>query len=763
MKVPVSWLREYVAFTAPLEVVAERLAVASAEVDRISRHGVPDRDGNLGRYLVGRVVEAGKHPNADRLQLCRVDTGDPEPRQIVCGAWNFGAGATVAVALPGAVLPDGRTLERAKLRGTVSDGMILSEQELELGQEHAGILVLPQEWEPGTSLGDVIPISDDVLEIEVTGNRPDLLSVYGLARDVAALFRLDLAPPPGSDPPFDGDEEVLVEIDDVEGCPRYIGRLFREVAVGPSPPWLKARLVAAGMRPVSNVVDVTNYVMLALGSPLHAFDAERLAGGRIGVRRAAAGEELVTLDGTLRTLEASDLLITDALRPVALAGVMGGLESEVAETTTDVLLEAANFEPVGILRTSERLALRSEGSNRWEKGVDPYLAEPAAAYATELLVGLTGARWTGHSDVHGALPVRPVVALRTERTSALVGVDIEPGEQRETLERLGFAVDGDWKVTVPTWRARDVGREADLIEEVARVHGLEKVPFTLPARRAMFGRLTQEQRLRRLVEDVLAGCGFSEAYTWSLVEKDDDRRALRLPEPLSAEHALLRTNLVGGLVGAAAHNVDAGNDAVALFELARVYLPSEERLPDERWHVGGIVAGGYFPAKGAVETLYSALRLEPAFERAREPFLHPGKAARVGAGWVGELHPTLLEGSWGLFELDLATLFADVPERVLYEDVITYPALRQDLAFVVDESIPAGSLVQAIRAAAPEVREARVFDVYRGGQIPDGTKSIAVRVSFQSPERTLSDDDAQAIRARIVVALREAFGAELRA
>jgi phenylalanyl-tRNA synthetase beta chain len=662
------------------------------------------------------------------------------------------------------VLPDGRTLERAKLRGTVSDGMILSEQELDLGPEHSGILVLPKAWEPGTPLGDVIPLRDEVLELEVTGNRPDLLSVHGLAREIAALYRLELAPLPADDPPMAGEEEVVVEIADPVGCPRYIGRLFRDVAIASSPPWLKARIVASGMRPISNVVDITNYVMLAFGSPLHVFDAERLAGGRIGVRRAHPGEELVTLDGTRRALEPSDLLITDALRPVALAAIMGGLESEVGETTTDVLLEAANFEPIGILQTSERLGLRTEGSNRWEKGVDPYLAQPAAVLATRLIVELADARWTGHADVHGLLPERPVARLRPERTDALVGLEIDPAEQRDILEHLGFDVGADWTVTVPTWRVRDVTREVDLIEEIARIHGLDKVPFTLPRRRAMFGRLSQEQRLRRFVEDVMTGCGYSEAYTWSLAAHDERDDALRLPEPLSAEHAILRTSLLEGLVAAATRNVDVGNEGIALFEIARVYLPSAEQLPDERWHLGGIVEGGYFRAKGAVEAVHEALGIEALFERARETFLHPGKAARVDAGWLGELHPTLLEGSWGCFELDLAALFAEVPERILYDDVVPYPVLRQDLAFVVDEDVPAGALVQAVRdSAGPELREARVFDVYRGGQIPDGKKSIAVRVAFQSSERTLSDEDAQLIRGRIVSALADAFGAELRA
>ncbi len=775
MKVPVSWLREYVAFELPLSRVLERLATSTLEVERVSHRGVPDGDGNLARFLVGHVLEAGKHPNADRLQLCRVDVGEPEPRQIVCGAWNFSAGATVAVALPGAVLPGGQKLERTKLRGETSDGMILSERELELGLDHSGIVVLPDPWEPGTPLGDVLPLSDEVIEVETTGNRPDLLSIYGVAREVAALLDLSLAAPPGRDPERVGNEPVDVAVDDPVGCPRYIGRLFRNVRVAPSPPWLKARIIAAGMRPISNVVDVTNYVMIALGSPLHAFDRERLAGGRIGVRRAQPDEEIVTLDGTARTLRESDLLITDALRPIAIAGIMGGLESEVGETTTDVILEAANFEPTMILKSSERLRLRTDASNRWEKGVDPYSAEQAAVLATELLVQLSGAQWVGETDVRSALPERPVVTFRPGRASSLIGLDIEPRVQRTTLERLGFEVDETatpWQVTVPTWRARDVTREIDLVEETARF-ALDDIPFTMPARREMFGRLTDDQRLRRQVEDVMVGAGFSEAYTSSLVSSDPDPKPLRLPEPLTAEQAILRTTLLGGLIEAVQVNVDAGNEEIELFEIARVYEPTGEQLPRERWHVAGITEGGYPRARGAIETLFAAFRLDPTLARVASEWLHPGKAASVGirggavqavAGSLGELHPSLLEGAWGVFELDLATVFAEIPERTIFEDVVTYPAVRQDLALVVSEELSAGELVEATRElGGRELREVRVFDVYRGGQIPSGKKSIAIRLAFQSPERTLSDEDAQVLRERIVAGLAERFGAELRA
>jgi phenylalanyl-tRNA synthetase beta chain len=760
MLVPLNWLRDYVAVEVPVEELADRIGISVAGVERIVRRGVPDEDGNLGLYRVGRVVSAGKHPNADRLQLCSVDVGEGEPRQVVCGAWNFGEGATVAVALPGAVLPDGRRLERAKLRGTVSDGMILSELELELGTDHTGILVLADPWEPGTPLADVLPLGDSVIELETTPNRPDLLSVYGVAREVAALYDLELGPPPGVDPDPAGDEPVDVTVEDFDGCPRYIGRLFREVRVQPSPPWLKARLAAAGMRSISNVVDVTNYVMHALGNPLHVFDFDTLDGGRIAVRRARKGEEFTSLDGQLRKLDPADLVIADGERAVAFAGIMGGLDTEVREETTNVLLEAANFEPLGILQSSERHSLRTEGSNRWEKGVDPHLAPQAAAYATELIVELSEASWTGGIDVKGELPEPAAVPFRPERASRLIGIEIDPAEQRKTLEKLGFTSENG-SVRVPTWRARDVTREADLVEEVARFH-LNEVPFTTA--RGEFGLLTREQRLRRVVEDVLVGCGCSEAYTPSLVPDDPAPDAVRLPVALSADQAVLRTTLLHGLVESARRNVDAGSEDIALFELARVYLPSGEPRPDEQWHVGGITEGGFFRAKGMLETLYGTLHVDLRPERAARPFLHPGKAAQATAGWLGELHPGLLEGEWGVFEVDLGALFAEVPDRLVYEDVITYPAVRQDLAFVVDEDVLAGELVDVARAAAgPELRELRVFDVYRGGQIPEGRKSIAFSVVFQSPERTLSDEDARAHREQIVAALAEQFGAELRA
>jgi phenylalanyl-tRNA synthetase beta chain len=754
MKVPLSWLREYVRVDAGAQEIADALSISTAEVNGVERVGLP---GELGLFRVGHVLEAEKHPDADRLQLTSVDVGEDRPYSIVCGAWNFGAGAKVAVALPGATLPNGLVLERRKLRGQVSEGMILAEDELDLGTDHTGIIVLDDSLEAGTPLVDVLPLVDEVLDLDPTGNRPDLLAVYGVAREVAATLGGELLPMPGKDPGRDGDEAVGIGIEDPEGCLRFIGRVFRDVQPGESPLWLKGRLRHAGVRAISNVVDVTNYVMLALGSPLHAYDLDLLHGGLVA-RRARKGEKVRTLDGVERTLSSEDLVIADGERAVGLAGIMGGEETEVSAATTNVLLEAANFEPVGILRSSERHSLRTEGSNRWEKGVDPYVAGQAATYATQLIVELSGARWTGAEDVQGDLPKPAIVRLRPERASALIGLEVPEAEQAEILGRIGFE-QLKRGFRVPTWRARDVRREVDLIEEVARFK-LPEIPFTLPQRQEMFGRLTREQRVRRQVEDVLVGAGYAEAYTPTFVADGD----LRLPEPLSAEAAAIRTVLYASLVEPARRNADAGAEDVALFEVARVYRDVGEALPQERWHVAGIADGGFAEAKWAVEQIYSALGIEPSYERTIEPYLHPGKAARTSEGWLGELHPAQLDGVWGAFELDLDALAAAAPEVVAFEEVSPYPEVRQDLAFVVDEEVPATEVLAAIREAAGELlRELEVFDEYRGEQTGEGKRSLAFRLAFGSMEGTLTDEDVAPVRASIVDSLATRFGAVLRA
>jgi phenylalanyl-tRNA synthetase beta chain len=782
MRVPVSWLRDYVSFDLPAPDLGELLSMTGTKLEALHERGVP-----AGRelYKVGKVVSREQHPNADRLSLCMVDVGEGEPRQIVCGARNFEAGATVPVVLPGATLPGGVVLKKAKLRGLESDGMILSERELELSQEHEGIMVLPDALAAGTPLADVFPVAEQVLELEITSNRPDCLCVYGVAREVAAALDTDLAPPPGKEPEAAGEgtveDYVTGRIDAPDMCARWAGRVFTDVTVGPSPPWLKARIAAAGMRPISNVVDITNYVMLTLGEPTHAFDLDKVAGREIIVRRATDGERVVTLDGQERSLDTETLVIADAEKPSAVAGLMGAEWSEVIDSTTTVLMECANFDGPSTQATSTRLGLRTEGSTRWEKGLDPYLPDRALALASELMVALCGARLVpGTLDLHGELPEPPLVGLRRERLEHLIGMPYSRETVERVLTRLGYAAeDGRWRV--PTWRAGDTTREVDLIEEVARIDGVWKVPTVMPPHADAIGRVSPEVRLRRDAIDVLLGCGLSESATLAFTDAGlsdrlrlapgDARRAqLRVANPMGADQALLRSLLFPGLLDSVRRNLDAGQTRIALFETGRVFVPGGGELPDQPVRVAGVLAGeaaGFGHMKGVVEALAAALRAPLAVEAASEPFLHPGRSARLGrAGVLGELHPLVAE-EWGidatvsLFEIDLDELRSD--DVVVYRDVLTYPPVRQDIAVVVTGDTPAGDVLAHVRESAGDLLAGcEVFDVYEGPQVGDGRKSLAIHLVFQAPDRTLTDDEADGARERIVAALAERFDATLR-
>ncbi len=782
MRVPVSWLREYVSFDMPVPELGELLSMTGTKLEALHGRGVP---AGSELYRVGKVVSREQHPNADRLSLCMVDVGEGEPRQIVCGARNFEAGATVAVVLPGATLPGGVVLKKAKLRGLESDGMILSERELELSQEHEGIMLLPGDLAAGAPLADVFPVTEQVLELEITSNRPDCLAVYGVAREVSAVLDTDLAPPPGTEPEPTGggtvDDYVKGRIDAPDLCPRWAGRVFTDVTVGPSPPWLKARIAAAGMRSISNVVDITNYVMLTLGEPTHAFDLDKVAGREIIVRRAADGEPVTTLDGQQRTLDTQTLVIADAEKPSAIAGLMGAEWSEVTDSTTTVLIECANFDGPATQASSTRLGLRTEGSSRWEKGLDPYLPDQALALASELMVSLCGARLVpGTLDLHGELPEPPLVGLRRERLEHLIGMEYSEATVERVLTRLGYvAEDRRWRV--PTWRAGDTTREVDLIEEVARIDGVWKVPTVMPPHADAIGRVSPDVRLRRRVIDVLLGCGLSESATLAFTDEgladrlrlaaDDPRRdQLRVANPMGADQALLRSQLFPGLLDSVRRNLDAGQTRIALFETGRVFLPGDGELPDQPVRVAGVLAGAdadFVHMKGVTEALASALGAPLGVGAASEPFLHPGRSAHLGrAGVLGEVHPLVAE-AWGieatvsLFEIDLEELRAD--EVPVYRDVLTFPPVRQDIAVVVDAGTPAGEVVAHVRDSGGDLlATCRVFDVYEGPQVGEGRKSLAIHLVFQAPDRTLTDEEADAARERIVDALGERFGATLR-
>jgi phenylalanyl-tRNA synthetase beta chain len=808
MRVPVAWLRSYCDPGLSAEEIAERLTQGGLELDTLHRTGVVDP----ADFVVGRVLEADAHPDADRLRVCLVDDGSEQPRTIVCGAPNVAAGQTVAVARPGAVLPDGTSLGEAKLRGITSSGMILAEDELGIGEDHAGIIVLENGAAPGTPLSEELPIADEAIELEVNPNRPDALGVYGVARDLHALTgaRLATDPTAGDATPEGSDsaqDHASVEIADPEICLRFTGRVFEDVRIGDSPLWLKQRLMAAGQRPISNVVDITNYVLLCCAQPLHAFDLDKVRGARIVVRRARDGETLTTLDGVERRFGPEAALVCDAEGPVGLAGIMGGQTSEVSGETTRVLMEAATWVGPNILRTSKELALRTQASARFEKQLHPELAMAGQRLAARLMVELCGARLVpGTLDAYPQ-PVEPrELTLRLERLTRLLGQEIPADEVVATLGRLGFAPDprdAVVAVTVAPWRDSDIQREADLVEEVARIHGLDRLPATLPARARAVGRLTAHQRLRRRLEDALRDRGMSECVSYSFTSPEAIERLGLEPElwianPLSEDASVMRPLLLVGLLDAARHNAAHGRSDVALFESAHVYLsagpledgsdrstvsPRGAQPAHEPHHLGGLLAGSLpggwrtpsrptdlYAARAVVEAALVAAGVEWRAEAAPRPHLHPGRAALVVAaqgtelGWFGELHPLMarhweLDGPVAAFELDVDAIAGLAGGPAPFTDLTSFPAVLEDIAVVVAEDVTAAEVERAVRAGGGELlADARVFDLYRGEQVGEGRKSIALRLEFRAADRTLTDAEVAERRRAIEAALAEVGG-----
>ncbi len=820
MRVPYSWLREYCDPGVEPGALAERLAMTGTEVERVGTVGPPSAEG----FVVGRVLTAEPHPDADRLRVCTVDTGDGE-RTIVCGAPNVAAGQTVPVALPGATMPGGQEIGEAKLRGVESAGMICAASELGLGEGPPGILVLDEDGSgapyvpmdgikrtgslvPGTPLAEVLPIAEPVLELEVTPNRVDCFGVYGVAREVHAISGAPLGDEPwAEDAPAEGEGEVgdyasvTVEVPDL--CPRFTARVFTDVTIGPSPAWLQARLAAAGQRPINNVVDITNYVMLLTAQPLHAFDLDRVPDGALTIRAAGDGEKMTTLDDVERTFDAETVLVCDANGPSGIAGIMGGQVSEVSDETTSVLLEVATWNGTNILRTSRMLSLRSEASSRFEKQLHPDLCMRAQRIASRLMVELCGAKLVpGTIDVAAEIPEPRRLTLRGERVEGVLGMPIEQADQIAYLERLGFGVEAagdDLEVTVPPDRHYDVTREVDLIEEVGRVHGLdEHLPSTLPAVAGRVGGLTREQRLRRRAEDAMRDLGFDEVVGWSFTDPGEPGR-LRIPaddpraggvvlaNPLSEDQSAMRTTVLGSLLDIAQRNLAHGANRLAIFESARVYLPTsanlhlppisggESRLdalagsfpgertaPDHEPHrIGGLAVGplspkswrgggdpaDFYALKGVLEALAGQLGAELGFEPAEEPFLHPGRSARVSvggvaAGWLGEIHPLVcrewdIEAAAG-FEVDLAALVAAAGAgEETFEDVTGYPAVNQDIAVVVPTEVSAAQLRATVLGGGGELlRSAEVFDLYEGEQLGEGQQEPrpAARVPRARPD-----------------------------
>lgn len=783
MRVPYTWLQEYVELEGSAEEAARLLAGVGVPVELIEREGA-----EITQVLTGRVLSVETHPDADRLKVTRVDVGTGTPLQIVTAATNVRVDQVVAVATHGALLAGGLRIKKGKLRGVVSEGMFCSAAELGIDSEdlpieqREGILDLDPGIQPGREIHEVMRLAEEVLVLETFANRPDQLSLLGVARELAAKLGRPLRVPellehPDS-PELAGD---LVEIRDLEGCPRYIARVIEEVRVGPSPAWMVRRLESAGMRAVNNVVDITNYVMLETGQPLHAFDMDRLAGGRVVVRRSQPGERLKTLDGDEHELPAGTLVIADAEKPVAVAGVMGGLDSEIGPETRRILLESACFHSRDVRRASLRLGLRTESSRRFEKGMDLQRVAFGSARAARLLESLAGTVRPGLLDRGVPAPEPVEVLLRPARLRQVLGVEIPVERTRELLEGLEFSCapeEHGLRVRVPSHR-QDVLEEADLIEEVARHYGYDNLPVTVPHGEPR-GAMPGEDEFEEWVREAMARLGWSELLTPSLHHPEIlERYRLEVEpatvmNPLSEDQRVLRPALFPSLVEVVRRNLRVRNRELGFFEVSRVFRLQDQEV-SEPLHLGLALCrpqAGFLDLKGALEHFAALAGLEFEFEAAPEPWLHPGRAARIRLGeqvlgWAGEIHPRLaveldLEVPVVLAELDL-NLLAGLRAHRRYSPISRFPEVERDLALLVTEEVPAGTLARRMGQAGGElVRKVSCFDVYRGAQVAPGHKSLAFRALLQAQDRTLTEDEIQRVLRKMLKVAEREFSAHLR-
>ncbi len=806
MKVSYQWLSEYVDLSdiTPQEL-AEKLTRSGIEVE-----SVESRNSGVSNVVVGYVKERSKHPDADRLSVCIVDAGQGEDLQIVCGAQNVAAGQKVPVALIGAKLPGDFHIKRSKLRGVESQGMICSAKELGLNDkllakdQQEGIMVLPEEAEVGMDAVSYLGLDDYVLELGLTPNRSDCLSMLGVAYEVAAILGREVVLPEAQVMENGGDNPVTVEIEARDHCYEYVGRHFTNATITSSPQWMKNRLMAAGIRPINNVVDVTNYVLLEYGQPLHAFDATRVKDRAIVVRLADNGEKIVTLDDQERDLDDQTMLIADREKGLAIAGIMGGANSEITSETSEIILEAAYFTPQSIRRSSRMLGMRTEGCVRWEKGVDQSRVTQAAERATALIQQLSGAkvsRGSANAVVSQAKP--KVVTVTLEKINQHLGTSLAVSDVSPIFERLQFPFevnDETWTVTVPTRRG-DITLPEDLVEEVARLYGYDNIPTTLPSGASTQGKLTQEQQLRRTIRHHLIGAGLSEAISYALVHPERvgdvaglhqmNAKPIALAMPMSEEHSVLRTSLIPSLLETVAYNKNRQNHDVAIFELGHVFLSEEEKLtalPQERLYLAGAVSGQWLPQnwmgarvpvdfyllKGVVESLFSRIGIEGAEYKAVSDLagMHPGRTAEVWAGgrrlgYLGQIHPAT-EKAYDLsetyvFQFDVAELNAAAVDTGYYNPLPKFPAVTRDLALVVDRAVPAAALESVIRQAAGDLLESlTLFDVYTGERIAADKKSMAFSLVYRHPERTLQDEEIQQVTSSVIQALKDQTGAELR-
>lgn len=823
MRVSYEWLKELVDLPDDPQTLVDEFTRTGTEVEGVDRTG-----SEFDNIVIGQVVSKEPHPNSDHMWLCKVDVGSnnvgkdgtPEPLQIVCGAQNFEQGDKIVVAMIGAVLPGDFRIKKSKLRGVESCGMNCSERELGLGGDHSGIIVLPQDAPVGMLFAQYRGMSDTVLDCEMTPNRPDCLSMTGVATEVSAIFDVDThmempriqreqgAGPEGA---FGATDLVDVEIDDPELCPRYTARIVRNVKIGPSPDWLARRVAAAGARPINNVVDVTNYVMFLTGQPLHAFDlgklGEREGKRHIVVRSAREGEHLTTLDGQDRALTPDMLLITDDReRPVALAGVMGGLNSDIDDSTVDVLLESASFDSGCISRTSRSLGLMSEASIRYERQVDAEGCAEVSDIAAALFEECCGAEVVqGMVDCYPNRKEAEAITLRPNRVRAICGAPIEDAFMVSRLERLGCSVEGkdDALSVVPPTNRPDLTREIDLVEEILRLWGEGDVAPTLPAAHDHAGGLTVEQRRMRKIGETLRACGLCETSTYCFADPRDLARMgmareikgvpVKIIRPLVSEQSEMRRDLLPGLLRAVAYNKDHGVANVQLYEIGRLLFGrANKSLPEEPTYVAGVLSGSwdddrwnkkhhlmdFFDGKGVVEELLDALRITKVRYRIPDAessaWMQPGLAAEVVVrgttlGWVGNIHPGTLD-LFGItdpvvaFELSVEALLRLAQDQLPYVDVPTLPGVSVDLAIVVDEDVTYEQLVQRLTSAGGKLlRDVRLFDVYRDPvRVGAGKKSMAFSLTYRADDHTLTSAEVEKVHGRLVTKVMKATGGEVR-
>ncbi|MBW7450211.1 phenylalanine--tRNA ligase subunit beta [Staphylococcus aureus] len=788
------WLKEYVTIDDSVSNLAERITRTGIEVDDLI-----DYTKDIKNLVVGFVKSKEKHPDADKLNVCQVDIGEDEPVQIVCGAPNVDAGQYVIVTKVGGRLPGGIKIKRAKLRGERSEGMICSLQEIGISSNYipksfeSGIYVFSEAQVPGTDALQALYLDDQVMEFDLTPNRADALSMIGTAYEVAALYNTKMTKPETTSNELDlsANDELTVTIENEDKVPYYSARVVHDVTIEPSPIWMQARLIKAGIRPINNVVDISNYVLLEYGQPLHMFDQDAIGSQQIVVRQANEGEKMTTLDDTERELLTSDIVITNGQTPIALAGVMGGDFSEVKEQTSNIVIEGAIFDPVSIRHTSRRLNLRSESSSRFEKGIATEFVDEAVDRACYLLQTYANGKVLKDRVSSGELGafITPI-DITADKINRTIGFDLSQNDIVTIFNQLGFDTeinDDVITVLVPS-RRKDITIKEDLIEEVARIYGYDDIPSTLPVfDKVTSGQLTDRQYKTRMVKEVLEGAGLDQAITYSLVSKEDatafsmqQRQTIDLLMPMSEAHASLRQSLLPHLIEAASYNVARKNKDVKLFEIGNVFFANGEgELPDQVEYLSGILTGDYvvnqwqgkketvdfYLAKGVVDRVSEKLNLEFSYRRADIDGLHPGRTAEIllenkVVGFIGELHPILaadndLKRTY-VFELNFDALMAVSVGYINYQPIPRFPGMSRDIALEVDQNIPAADLLSTIHAHGGNIlKDTLVFDVYQGEHLEKGKKSIAIRLNYLDTEETLTDERVSKVQAEIEAALIE--------